>query len=247
MNRKLKLAFVLFLLGFTGVLSLLWMEFPLPEGTREIVSLHFSEWQLKALLLVNPTLFLIAAVVLGTLAYEKAQLPLPIFYALVFKKKMPGLYPLIIIGMGGGLFAGLLITISHLVFQPYLPVEYIELSRTFDLPFLTRVLYGGITEEIIMRFGCMSFLVWILSLLSNSHSNLVYWTAIVLSSLIFGLLHLPLAFALIPSPTSALISYIIIANALGGLVFGWLYWKKGLAVAMLAHIVTHLVMLAAQI
>ena len=247
MNRKLKLAFVLFLLGLTGVLSLLWMEFPLPDGTRELLSLHFTDWQLRGLLLVNPTIFLILGVTLGVLFYEKARLTIPIIHALVFRTKLPGLYPLLIIGLGGGLFAGLLITISHLAFQPFLPDAYIELSQNFDLPLLTRVLYGGITEEIIMRFGCMSFLVWILSVLSGSHSNIVYWTAIIISSLIFGILHLPIAFALIPSPPAALIAYIISANALGGLVFGWLFWKKGLAVAMLAHIVTHLVMIAAQI
>jgi membrane protease YdiL (CAAX protease family) len=43
-----------------------------------------------------------------------------------------------------------------------------------------------------------------------------------------------------------LISYIILGNSLGGLIFGWLYWKKGLEAAFIAHIMSHVVMVAAE-
>ena len=247
MKRQLKLALVLFLLGFAGVLSLLWMEFPLPDETREILSYYFSDMQLKGLLLINPILFLIIGVTLGSLLYEKAGFTLPVFEAWLFRKKMPGLYPLFIIGLGGGLFAGLLITISHLIFQPGLPADFIELSFNFSPPLLTRILYGGITEEIMMRFGIMSFVVWLILQFTSSFQNVAYWIGIIVSALLFGTLHLPMMYVLVPDPGPTLIIYIVITNALGGLIFGWLYWKKGLAVAMFAHIVTHLVMVLAQV
>ncbi len=247
MKRKLKLAVVLFFLGFTGVLSLLWMEFPLPEGTREILSQSFTEWQLRGLILINPTLLLLFGVICGTFLYKRAKLKIPVFRALIFKKKMPSLYPLFIIGLGGGLFAGLLMTLCNIIAQPYLPSEFLRISLDFSPPLLIRILYGGVTEEIIMRFGVMTFLVWLIALIGNTYHAYVYWSAIVISSLVFGILHLPLVFALVPYPPTALISYIVITNAVGGLVFGWLFWKKGLAAAMMAHMITHLVMLGAQL
>jgi membrane protease YdiL (CAAX protease family) len=39
-----------------------------------------------------------------------------------------------------------------------------------------------------------------------------------------------------------MIAYVIIGNSVGGLVFGWLYWKKGLESAFIAHIFAHVAM-----
>jgi len=55
--------------------------------------------------------------------------------------------------------------------------------------------------------------------------------------------HFPIAFQAIPNPSIGLLSYIIIGNTIGGIVFGWLYWKKGLESAFIAHIFTHIVLL----
>jgi hypothetical protein len=51
--------------------------------------------------------------------------------------------------------------------------------------------------------------------------------AIIASSVIFGLGHLPFVFALVPGASVALILYVIVENAAFGLVAGYLYWKKG--------------------
>jgi membrane protease YdiL (CAAX protease family) len=36
----------------------------------------------------------------------------------------------------------------------------------------------------------------------------------------------------------------IVLNGIGGLVFGWLYWKKGLEYAIAAHFIADIVLLA---
>ena len=59
MKQQFKLALVLFILGFIGVLSTLSMEFPLPVEARDFINQTFSPWQIKALFLVNPTILLI--------------------------------------------------------------------------------------------------------------------------------------------------------------------------------------------
>ena len=247
MKKQYKLALVLFTLGFAGILSTLTAEFPLPGEAQAILNQKFTKWQIKALMLINPTLFLILGIVLGSLFYKKVNLRLPIIESILCRKKMPKLYPMLIVGLGGGIFSGLLIILTTLSFQPYLPLEYLQLDQNYHANLAVRFLYGGFTEEIIMRFGFMTFTVWIAHKLFNSLGSAVYWTGILLSSLIFALLHLPLLFALLEDPSPAIIWYVILANSFGGVVFGWLYWRQGLEMAMLAHILTHVALVLGQV
>jgi membrane protease YdiL (CAAX protease family) len=60
------------------------------------------------------------------------------------------------------------------------------------------------------------------------------WLAIILASIIFGIGHLPTV-AAITALTPILVARTIILNSIGGIIFGWLYWKKGLESAMIAH------------
>ena len=94
-----------------------------------------------------------------------------------------------------------------------------------------------------MRFGAMSLIAFISFKIIGKKSNSIYWMAIILSSFVFGFGHLPVVFNLIENPPNILLIYILFGNGLGGIVFGWLYWKKGLESAIIAHIVTHVVML----
>ena len=246
MKNQYKLALVLFILGFAGILSTLSTEFPLPGEAQAILNQNFNPWQIRALMLINPTLFLILGIVLGSLLYKKVHLGLPIIESILFRKKMPNLYPMLIVGIGGGIFGGLLIILTTLTFQPYLPLEYLQLDQNYHANLAVRFLYGGITEEIMVRFGIMTRAVWLAHKLFRSLKPSVYWAGILLSSLIFALLHLPLIFALLEDPTPAVIWYIIAANGLSGIVFGWLYWRQGLEMAMLAHILTHVVLVLGQ-
>ena len=51
---------------------------------------------------------------------------------------------------------------------------------------------------------------------------------------VFGAGHLPTT-ATVLSLTPLLIARALVLNGIGGIVFGWLYWKRGLLAAMLAH------------
>jgi formate/nitrite transporter FocA (FNT family) len=44
-----------------------------------------------------------------------------------------------------------------------------------------------------------------------------------------------------------LLTYILLGNSIGGVIFGWLYWKKGLESAMVAHVFAHVVMVAVSL
>ena len=246
MNRRSKLALALFLLGFTGILSILLIEFPLSGEAGDLMRQNFTAGNGAVFLLLYTTLMLTIGVLLGTFLYEKTDLPIPIFEALLFKKKIPSTYPLLIISIGGGLFTGLLIIVCTLIFQFAVPDQYIALYNGINLPLMTRILYGGITEEIIVRFGIMTSLIWAIFKISSVPKPFGYWTGIILSSIIYWALQLPFICMLAGTSSASLIIYVLSINISGGMVFGWLFWKKGLAVAILAHMVTHLVVVLAQ-
>nr|WP_225226233.1 CPBP family intramembrane glutamic endopeptidase [Komarekiella delphini-convector] len=110
------------------------------------------------------------------------------------------------------------------------------------LNLLTAIFYGGITEEILMRWGLMSLLVWIAWKVFKQGITLpsqgIYQAAIVLAALVFGLLHLPATAAIVPL-TPVVIIRALLLNGIVGIAFGWLFWQYSLEAAMLAHISVH--------
>jgi membrane protease YdiL (CAAX protease family) len=67
------------------------------------------------------------------------------------------------------------------------------------------------------------------------------WLAIVISALLFGVGHLPYASVVVPALNGVGVVFIVLANTVFGIVFGYLYWRRGLESAMMAHGVAHLV------
>jgi len=105
--------------------------------------------------------------------------------------------------------------------------------------------YGGITEEIIMRLFFMTFILWIISKMIKIkgkavENNWLMWSSIIIATLLFGIGHLPIT-ATLTALTPMVIVRALVLNGIGGLVFGWLYWKKGLEGAMIAHFSTDII------
>lgn len=95
--------------------------------------------------------------------------------------------------------------------------------------------YGGIVEELLLRLFLMTLLVWIVARVRGTKPGpAAYWTAIVLAALLFGAGHLPAAHH-IWGLDAVVVLRTIGLNAVVGVVCGWLYWRQGLEMAMLAH------------
>lgn len=60
------------------------------------------------------------------------------------------------------------------------------------------------------------------------------WLAIIASSLLFALAHLPLA-GTVGQITPSVVGFIMVANAFVGMLLGWLFWSRGLLAATIAH------------
>jgi hypothetical protein len=145
-----------------------------------------------------------------------------------------------------GIVSGILITGIAVFFQSFLPAEFIALGSKMDITPAARLLYGGITEELLMRYGFMTLVVWIIFKISKRLNNATYVIGILMSSLLFALGHLPVVYSAVNNPSKMLIAYIIIGNSAAGILFGYQYWKKGLEAAMIAHMFAHLTMMLGE-
>jgi hypothetical protein len=241
-KKKFYLALILFFLGMLGMLSILTTDIPLPEEIVSVLEDRFTPFQIKLLVLINPTIILIVAVIVGTSLYQQVNLSVPVIEKFVgIKPEPPLLRDILLFGILGGVITGLLLSILGL-YRYISPTEFELLNSSLNLTLAARFLYGGITEEVFMRYGLMTLLVWISAKLFKGTKPAVYWIGISISTLVFALGHFPIVFQVVESPSFILLIYVLIGNSIGGLVFGWLYWKKGLESAFLAHIFTHVVL-----
>ena len=95
----------------------------------------------------------------------------------------------------------------------------------------------------------MTFLVWAAWRLfqkgEGTPKAALVVAAIFVSALVFGMGHLPIASMLSGGLTLPIVIYVITANSIFGIVAGFLYWKKGLEAAIIAHIFAHVVLISA--
>lgn len=92
----------------------------------------------------------------------------------------------------------------------------------------------------------MTLVVWLVARLRRRlPGNATFQLAIVLAAVLFGVGHLPAA-AHIWGLDAIVVLRTIVLNAVFGIACGWLYWRRGLEMAILAHfsadIVLHVLM-----
>ena len=167
----------------------------------------------------------------------RAELGAPWLRAWIQHRPRPSLPWLAAIGWG--VVSGIAIVALASLLDPHLPARLHEAAATPPandaLNGLLASFYGGIGEEIQLRLFLMTFIVWLVAKFGNRRpSPAVTWSAIALTALIFGAAHLPAASEV--WPLNAFVVFRTIAlNSIAGLVFGWLYWRRGIEMAMLAH------------
>lgn len=246
-RKKIYLGSVLVLLGLLGMITMIKMDIPLPQDMEAILLESFTQEQIKWLILINPSILLILCVVVGTILYHRVNLNVPIIEKLVGINKEPiNIVEITKSGSIGGVIAGILVVTIVLIFKPFMIDEYAQLTKSVKPTLANRLLYGGITEEIFLRFGLMTLIVWICAKIFKRQTSIIYWIGIFLSALLFAFGHFPVVFNSIETPSMVLLLYVLLGNTIGGLIFGWLYWQKGLESAFIAHMFTHIVLLSAE-
>jgi len=232
----LPLAGAVGLLGLPGVLAFTLLALPqwLPPGP-----LPAPLPVLIGAALLQGMLLLAVCAALGAATAPRVGLHSPLVEALLARRPWPPLRGLLAAGVAGGVLGAL-----WLAWLPSLaPAPLAAAQAQMQVPLPVRLLYGGLTEEVLLRWGLMSLLLWAgWRLLQRGRGRPrigLVALAVGLSALLFGVGHLPAAAALAGGLDASLVAYIVGANAVFGVVAGLLYWRHGLESAMLAHALAH--------
>jgi hypothetical protein len=244
-DRFLKPFLVLSGLGSLGVFSLALVlgqnagQFRQMPGAPDL-----SDAGLVILLLVQPTILLLIAVALGVALAEKAGL------ASLVLRRLRGMEAAPASGRWGStlLLAAVLASVvaaADLLFRDAFPAAFRGVPRLDEVTLAGRLvglLYGGIAEELVMRFGLMTLLLWLGLRLTGGRGRLpLTWTAILIAALAFAAGHLGALAGSAGSHQDVLIVRTLALNGALGLLFGWLYARRNLEHAMLAHAASHVV------
>lgn len=232
-----------FLIGFVGIVAMATQigldDLRAVEGAPEI-----GDMGLRIVLVIQPALLLAVAVAAGVALQDRARLASWLTARLRGER-----VPLVSIQSVGGTLAlttalALVALCVDLVFRLASPADFTGLPGPplATLPRVSAILYGGITEELMLRYGLMTALAAIGTMLfagkDGRRRPVLMWSVVVLVALAFGAGHLP-ALAAMVEPTGLLVVRTVMLNAMLGILYGWLYWRYGLEHAILSHGFTH--------
>ena len=145
----------------------------------------------------------------------------------------------------GALTAAVVSLLDYYLLLPRVPGLRAAAAPLVRLPVwqkLAATFYGSLSEEILMRLGLFSVLVWAwrkLFAATGDPAQLDYWIPNLIVALLFGVAHLPATAALVPL-TPVVIVRALVINGLLSLVFGYLYFRHGLLSSITAHLAADL-------
>lgn len=102
------------------------------------------------------------------------------------------------------------------------------------------VLYGGVVEEIIARWGLLNLATFFAFLFTKQYPNLIIWISIFISGLIFAISQIPAYLAAGCTSSRRFIYSVIMLSLYQSLLFGYLFWQYGLMAAILSHMLFHI-------
>lgn len=238
-NMNWKLFFILLGMCTFGTLAVLPYTLTLQWGLIQNSSVPL--YVILTGQIIQSTFLFIAAIFIGLYIYKKVDLSIPLLNGWLEGKPV-GAYLKSILGisMGLGVVAGILIIIMDILFASGMNLNSALIAQSPPPPWqgFLAGFYGGINEEVLLRLFLMSLLAWIFFKIKKSDAGkptkVGMWLAIILAALIFGVGHLPAVMSM-TALTPLIIVRTIVLNSVGGIIFGWLYWKKGLESAMISH------------
>ena len=143
-----------------------------------------------------------------------------------------------------------IIAMSILFFLDYpvsgrlMPEVKAEYAKGISLPyFLASLIYGGITEEILLRLFMLSLIAFVINLIARRDpiGKGTLEAANIISALLFAAGHIPATLVLFGRLDAPILLRCFILNGGFGYAFGRYYIKHGIQYAMLAHFSLHLI------
>ncbi|WP_172827317.1 CPBP family intramembrane glutamic endopeptidase [Fictibacillus arsenicus] len=245
---------------FLGLLGLLAGAFVVPfqlESLKNTLTAVEYAKMMDAFPFPLPVMIIIASLQIGILTTilswiglkltERTDLTLPLLRTWIAEKKKPVIdrSALKLALIGGAIGSFFMILTDLFLFQPHMPKLGNGEGVVWWKATLAGVLYGGIVEEVLMRLFLMALIVWLLSFIFKKYRETIplsfYWIGIILAALLFSAGHLPATEVLYGELNTLIIARSFILNGVLAIFFGYLFWKKGLEYAMIAHMMLHVV------
>lgn len=234
-----RLGMLLWLLGMPGVVAVVWALLPTLAAHQALLPMPL--WAVVLLSGLQTAVLLAVAVALGVVLASRVGLAAPGVSAwLQGRPVMPALRPQLMPGLWGGLAGAAWLWALSLIAPDALKSSAPASAMSWGV----KLLYGGITEELLVRWGVMTLLLWlgwrVVQRGQGQPGKGLVAGAVLLSALLFALGHLPAAQALAGALTVPVVVFVLVGNTAFGLVAGWLYARHGLEAAILAHVLAHL-------
>jgi hypothetical protein len=234
------LIIVLFCLSLPGVCIAMTrlIYFLLPNNTEELKK------RMSRMVIVQ-TLFMVFVMSLaGAVLSLRTGLKAPVLEAFLngkgsFSALLAILLPSFLYAFGGlvifcGLYYGIIASI--LDDHSFQVMNRVRRSLGID----GCVLYGGVVEEVIARWGLMNVLSFFVLMFTQQNNLVVVWISIFLSAVLFAVGQIPLYLASGAHSSRRLIYSILILSLWQSLLFGFVFWQYGLLASILAHMLFHL-------
>lgn len=243
-----KVFFILWIAAIAATLLLLPYALEIQSSAVDLTKLGIPLPALIAIQTVQNAIIFAILIFLGLLLAGRVGLTTPILDSITRGEsaadKIRAILPLSIIL--GVVSTVIVLGLEVFYFQPAMTKEFGDTVAALNLQTAQPAawkgffasFYGGIAEEIQLRLFMMSLLVWLGKFISKTSegkpTNAVFWIANILAAVLFGLGHLPTTALLVPL-TPLVITRAVILNGVIGIACGWLFWKRGLESAMVAH------------
>jgi hypothetical protein len=193
--------------------------------------------------LVQSVVMLLIMTIAGSVVSQRTGLNAPILEALLKGKEgvsalIPILLPSILFSFSGLIiFCALYQLLAKYVLDKQSVKAMAKLRTAIGISGC--VLYGGISEEIIARWGLMN-LVTFFALMFVQKSTVIIWISLFMSSFIFALGQFPTYIAAGCSQSRPFLYSFLVLSLSQSLLFGYLFWQYGLICCILAHMLFHL-------
>ncbi|CAM2958365.1 CPBP family glutamic-type intramembrane protease [Legionella worsleiensis] len=102
------------------------------------------------------------------------------------------------------------------------------------------VLYGGVVEEVIVRWGLMNVVAYFGLMFTQHNTNTVIVISMILSGFLFAVGQIPAYVAAGCIASRRFLYSLMMLSLWQSLVFGLLFWQYGLIAAVLSHMLFHL-------
>ncbi|MFT4060092.1 MAG: CPBP family intramembrane metalloprotease [Legionella sp.] len=240
MSINWPLIIVLFCLSIPGTLIAIkrLIYFLLPDNTEELKKRVCRFAMIQTLILILIMCFT------GAIISTSTGLHAPILEALLVGKV--GFSALIPILLPAVLFAILCLTIFCFLYYILAKRLIDEKSRVIMMKLRQAlgidgcILYGGVVEEIIGRWGILNLTTFFAVIFTKQLSPLILWTSIIISGLIFAMGQLPTYIAAGCTSNRWFIYFFIVLSMCQSIIFGYVFWQYGLICAIFAHMLFHL-------